>query len=155
MERQKMILAKKQFGIEWKNGDTDGLIKNCEDPEALRKILSEGFFQAFALYTNEVNKDGVSTMVKDMIEEYQFEPVAVLVETLKDIRKGKRKIFGRVTPSDLREMITEKLEVIAIERENAHAENKGYGKADLSPRTSQRNSDGSFPIAKLLDKNKL
>jgi hypothetical protein len=132
-------LAKSPFGLEWTNGNT--LIKYCKDPEALRKTLSEGLYGAIALYSNETKKEAVKMMIADVLEDFAFEDVSVLVDTIKDIRKGKRKIYGKVTPFDLREMITEKLEEQAIKRERQHQDKKGHGDVELEERTSGRLSD--------------
>lgn len=132
-------LVKKQLGLAWKGGNT--LIKYCEDPAALRKILSEGLFGAINLYSNETREESVKIMVADMLTDYEYEDVSLILEVIQDIRKGKRKIYGKVTPFDLREMITAKLQEQAINRERKHQDQKGFTDYEIGDRRSGRISD--------------
>ena len=100
-----------------------GLIRSCENPEILRKVLSEGLFQALSLYS-DVKVESVQLMMSSILDDFQYEPADVIIDAIKDIAGGKRKIFGRVTPNDIREVIQEKLELVAIERERKHDEQK-------------------------------
>jgi hypothetical protein len=145
-------LVKSLSGLAWKTGDKKNLIINCADQTALRKILSEGLYQAVSLYSDDTKQGSIVTMVQDLIEDYKYDPVNVIIGTIDDIRKGRKKIYGRVNPADLREMITEKLDSIALDAEADHHDRKGYGEVDLSERDSSRNSDGARPIANLVDK---
>lgn len=102
---------------------SSGLIRSCDNPELLRKVLSEGLFQAVNLYS-DMTPESVSLMMGAMLDEYQFEPTDVIIEAIKDLASGKKKIYGRVTPNDMRELIKEKMELVAIERERKHEEMK-------------------------------
>jgi hypothetical protein len=44
---------------------------------------------------------------------------------INDFKTGKVKVFGRITPNQIRESIMDKLDKIARERENAHLDLKG------------------------------
>lgn len=129
----------KSLGLSFKGGST--VIKYCENPDALRKVLSEGLYGAICLFSADTNVDTVKAMIADVIEDYKHDDVSVIIDTIADIRKGKRKIYGKVTPFDLREMITEKLEKIAIDRESKHSDNKGFGEVEAGERKSGRLSD--------------
>ena len=139
-------LVRKRYGLEWRAGNST-VIKYCKDQEGLRKVLSEGLYQAISMHTRETTKDNVKIMVQDVIKDFELDPVEVITMAITDIRKGKRKIYGMVTPFDLREMITENLELIAIQREREHNEKKGHGNVEISKRHSGRISD-HFKIEK-------
>jgi len=122
-----------------KIGLTNGkLVKYSKDPETLRKVLSEGLYQAISLYTNETKAEHVKIMMADVLEDCKFDPIEVITETITDIRKGRVKIYGRVTPDVLHDLITQKRETIALARERQHTANKGYSKDDPGPRSSGR-----------------
>lgn len=104
-------------------------------------ILTEGLFGAISMHSKETKEDNVFLMVSDLMEDYQYDPVDVITMAITDIRKGKRKIYGIVTPFDLREMVTENLELIAIQREREHNERKGHGDVEVAKRFSGRISD--------------
>ena len=65
------------------------------------------------------------------MEQYQYEPVEVFTRVIKKLATGTRKIYGKVTPWDIQEMIGEELEQMAIERERQHEANKGFAGQDL------------------------
>lgn len=138
---QEMIVAnKKRMGLAW-SGGTSTVIKYCQDKDALRKILSEGLFQAFSMFTKETPENNVKIMIKDVLEQYQYEPIEAITEAINDIRKGKYKIYGLVSPFILQGAITDNLKLISIEREREHQQKKGYGDVEISKRNSGRISD--------------
>ncbi len=124
------------------------LIRYCKNKDELGTIISRALFEAIDLYSKEVSQNSVFVMVADLIEDYQADPVEVIINVVKKIRKGHIKIYGKVTPFDLRELVKTELEDIVIIKENSHHDNKGYGSQDMTPRTSGRLSDH-------FDKNKL
>ena len=132
-------LAKAPLGLEWRNGNA--IIAYCQDKDALRQILSEGLFQALSLYSKDTPENNIKVMMADLLENYQYEPVSIIIDAIKDIRIGKRKIYGMVTPNDINELITAKLEEKSIEREQEHEQRKGYNTSSAEKRTSGRLSD--------------
>jgi len=132
-------LTNQQLGLEWRNGNT--LIAYCQDQTALRKILSEGLFQAFSLYSKDTPLQNVSIMMADLMDTYKYEDVGLILSVIKDIRAGKRKIYGLVTPNDVNELLTAKLDELAQAREQKHYENKGFAEIAIENRTSGRISD--------------
>ena len=145
-------LAKNRLGLEWRVGNTS-VIKYCKDKNGLRKILSEGLYQAIKMQSKETPKANVIQMIKDVLEDFENEPLEVITNAITDIRKGKRKIYGMVTPFDLREMITDNLEMVTIQREREHNDLKGHGDVEVSKRTSGRISD-HFKIERYKPKKK-
>ena len=145
MEKE-TTLAKRQLNLEWRGGNTT-VIKYCIDQEGLRKVLSEGLYQAIKMQSKDTSEENVTQMIRDVLEDFQYEPLEVITMAITDIRKGKRKIYGMVTPFDLREMITNNLELIAIQREREHNERKGHAEVEVSKRHSGRISD-HFKIEK-------
>ena len=132
-------LAKAPLGLEWRGGNS--IIAYCQDKEALKQILSEGLYQALSLYSKDTPESNIKVMMADLLETYQYEPVSVIIDTIKDIRVGKRKIYGMVTPNDINELLTAKLELLSIERETIHYNNKGFDSQSITERTSGRLSD--------------
>lgn len=130
---------KRLYGLEWKGGSN--VVKYCKDQDALRKIISEGLYNAISLFTKETPETNVSMMVADILEDYQHDSIDVIINAIKDIRKGKYKVYGLVTPSLIREAITDQLENQAIELERQHEKNKGYGSIEITERKSGRISD--------------
>ena len=76
-----------------------------------------------------------------MLEKYKYDPIAVFINVINKIIGGERKIYGIVTPNDIKEMIDDELEVLAIDREFKHNERKGHGEVEISKRHSGRISD--------------
>ena len=110
--------------LEWQDGNK--IITFCKNKEALRVITSEALYQSISLYTKETSENNVKIMTADLLDKYQYDSFDVIVEAIKDIRQGKRKIFGLVTPHDIHSIIEEKLNDIAIQRERNHEKNKGF-----------------------------
>ena len=114
-------LVKNQSAIVWTVGNRKLLrYFKGEEKEILRKVLSEKLFQAISLFTRETPEQNVSLMIGDILEDYSFEPVGVIISAIDNIRKGKYKVFGLVTPNVIREALAVELEDLAIERENEH-----------------------------------
>jgi len=113
------------------------LVRYCKDPEALRKVVSEGFYQVMSLYADTSEK-AVSLMVPPLLEQYSSEPVEVFTNVIKKLATGQVKVYGRITPDLINELITEQLETLTLDREAEHADNKGYGAFDPGPRRSSR-----------------
>jgi hypothetical protein len=113
----------------------------CQDQNALRIILSEGLFQAISMFTKDTPEQNVRIMVEDVLRDYRYEPVTVILRAIEEIRTGQVKVYGLVTPFDLREAINRQVELLAIERERVHENNKGYGNQEIGVRTSGRISD--------------
>lgn len=128
-------LAKKVSEIGFRGGKS--IIKYSENPEHLRVILSEGLFQALSLFS-DVKEESVALMMSGILEDYQYEPVDVITEAIKDIASGRRKIYGRVTPNDIREVIQDKLEKVAEQRERDHEEKKKEAYIPRGKQTSLR-----------------
>ena len=121
--------------IGFKNGSK--LIMASNNPDALRKVLSEGMYQALSLYS-DVKVEAVQIMMKSIMEDYKYEPVEVIEQSIKDLAGGKKKIFGRVTPNDIREVIQENLEKVAQQREANHEAKKKESYIQRGKQTSLR-----------------
>jgi hypothetical protein len=134
-------LVKKPLGLVWRTGRTSNIIRYCEDQEALKIVLSEGLYQAISLHSEKTSEAAVKIMILDVLEDYANDPVEVVTQAITKIRKGYRKIYGKVTPTDLREMLTEEAELISLQREREHNERKGFGEVEVSERNSGRISD--------------
>lgn len=129
------------------------IIRYCKNKKELSSILSEGLFQAIDLYSKDTPVNNVFIMVSDLIEDYYNDPVEIIINVIKKIRKGNIKIYGRVTPHDLRDLITKELEDITIIRENDHHDLKGYSEQELGERASGRLSD-LYDRKKLIEKQR-
>ena len=132
-------LQKKPLNLAWRDGNT--IIKNCHDQEALKKILSEGLYQAISLYTKDTPEQNVRIMMDDILELYKFDDVTVIINAITKIRRGDFKVYGLVTPNIIKDAIHIELEELALNREREHEKNKGYKDRDTEERTSGRMSD--------------
>jgi len=103
--------------IGFKNGSN--LVRYSNNPDVQRKVLSEGLYQALSLYS-DVKVETVSLMMSSILEDYKNEPTHIIVDTIKDLVAGKRKIFGRVSPDIIRELMDEKIQLLSEERERQH-----------------------------------
>ena len=103
--------------IGFRNGSN--LVRYSNNPEVQRKVLSEGLYQALSLYS-DVKVETVSLMMSSILEDYKNEPTHIIVDTIKDLVGGKRKIFGRVTPDIIRGLMDEKIELLSEQREREH-----------------------------------
>jgi hypothetical protein len=138
-------MMEKENQLTKNSGKSFEIIRENKDPENLRKVLSLGLYKAISLHTKETSEENVKIMVTDILEDFAAEPIEVVTMAIADIRKGKRKIYGMVTPTDLREMITANLEKIAIHREQEHNARKGHGGVEVAVRYSGRISDHFNP----------
>ena len=133
-------LVKRPYGLAWKGGNNN-LIIDCQDQDALKKIISEGLYQAISLYTKETPELNVKIMVPVILEKWRMSPMRVVTNAIKKIMAGERKIYGLVTPHDINKMIQDEVELLAIDQEEEHYDRKGYGEEDMSPRISSRFTD--------------
>lgn len=129
------------------------LIKYCKNKVELSSMVSEALYESVSLYSKETSKSDVFIMVADLIEDYPTDPVEVIINILKKIRKGYIKVYGKVDPHDLRALMKKELDDISTIRKNGHYDVKGYGNQDMSERYSGRLSD-HFDKSKLYDKFK-
>jgi len=113
----------------------------CQEQEALKKIISEGLYQAISLYTKETPELNVKIMVPVILEKWAMSPMSVVTNAIKKIMAGERKIYGLVTPHDINEMIQYEVELLSIEKDEEHYNRKGFGEVDTSPRISSRLTD--------------
>ncbi len=140
MKGKQTNLAKRPYGLAWKGGN-ENLIMYCQDQDALKKIVSEGLYQAISLYTKETPELNVKIMVPVILKKWEMSPMSVITNAIQKIMAGERKIFGMVTPHDINKMIQDEVELLAIDQEEQHYDIKGYGKEDMSPRVSSRHRD--------------
>jgi len=86
--------------------------------------ISGAMYGVANLYS-DVNPKALTATMDAFYNEFKYEPLSVFIDVINDFRTGKIKVFGRITPNQIREAIMDKLDKIARERENAHIERKG------------------------------
>jgi hypothetical protein len=74
---------------------------------------------------SDVDIKALTATMDAFYREFQYEPLSVFIDVINDFKTGKVKVFGRITPTQIRESIMDKLDKIARERENAHLDRKG------------------------------
>lgn len=76
------------------------LVIDVENPEILGGLLATMAKQAFRMSGTEMPEDDIVTLINDFLLDYTHEPIEDFVTTIINIRKGKYKVYGKVT-SDL------------------------------------------------------
>jgi hypothetical protein len=113
-------LVKIKQGLVWRNGNTHQLIRDCENVEMLRKVFSESLYRAMNLY-HDTDIESVKIIVGNLLDDCDYDPIDVLGHIVTQLTTGKRKIYGKVTPNDIQELLIEAREKEAIKKEkNLH-----------------------------------
>tara|TARA_R100001480_G_scaffold22916_4_gene33160 strand:- start:117 stop:446 length:330 start_codon:yes stop_codon:yes gene_type:complete len=86
--------------------------------------ISGAMYGVANLYS-DVDAKALTATMDAFYNEFKYEPLHVFIDVINDFRTGKIKVFGRITPNQIREAIMDKLDKIARERLNAHLERKG------------------------------
>ena len=92
----------------------------CNNPEQLRTVVSESLYQSISLFSKETPLNNVKIIVHDLLEDFKHDDIRIVLNAIADIRKGKFKIYGMVTPHTIREAMKPYLENTAIELERAN-----------------------------------
>jgi len=100
------------------------IIREVPEAKAVKTAVSAAMYSVCNLY-HDVDVEALSGMMDGFYREFQYEPLSVFVDVINDFKTGKVKVFGRITPTQIRESIMDKLDKIARERENAHLDLKG------------------------------
>ena len=100
------------------------ILRESTETKAIKTAISAAMYSVCNLYHN-VDVKGLSEMMDGFYREFEYEPISVFIDVINDFKTGKVKVFGRITPNQIRESIMDKLDKIARERENAHLDLKG------------------------------
>jgi hypothetical protein len=100
------------------------IIREIPEAKAVKTAVSAAMYSVCNLY-HDVDVEALSGMMDGFYREFQYEPLSVFIDVINDFKTGKVKVFGRITPNQIRESIMDKQLKIAIERENAHLDRKG------------------------------
>ena len=100
------------------------ILNECEQVERVQTAVSAAMYGVCNLY-NDVDPQALTQMMDAFYREFKYEPLSVFIDVINDFKTGKVKVFGRITPNQIRESIMDKLDKIARERENAHLDRKG------------------------------
>ena len=100
------------------------IIREVPEAKAVKTAVSAAMYSVCNLY-HDVDVEALSGMMDGFYREFQYEPLSVFIDVINDFKTGKVKVFGRITPTQIRESIIDKVNKLAIERENAHLDRKG------------------------------
>ena len=100
------------------------IIREVPEAKAVKTAVSAAMYSVCNLY-HDVDVEALSGMMDGFYREFEYEPLSVFIDVINDFKTGKVKVFGRITPNQIRESIMDKQLKIAIERENAHLDLKG------------------------------
>ena len=100
------------------------ILRETEEKREVQMALSGAMYGVANLYS-EVDIKALTATMDAFYREFEYEPLSVFVDVINDFKTGKVKVFGRITPTQIRESIMDKLDKIARERENAHLDRKG------------------------------
>ena len=101
------------------------IIRELPDEKEVKMAVSAAMYSVANLY-NDTDPKAIVSMMDAFYDEFKYEPLSVFIEAINDFKTGKIKVFGRITPNQMREAIQGKLEALAIKRENEHLDNKGH-----------------------------
>ena len=100
------------------------IIREVEEKKEVQMALSGAMYGVANMYS-DVDIKALTATMDAFYREFQYEPLSVFIDVINDFKTGKVKVFGRITPTQIRESIMDKLDKIARERENAHLDRKG------------------------------
>ena len=100
------------------------IIREVEEKKEVQMALSGAMYGVANMYS-DVDIKALTATMDAFYREFQYEPLSVFIDVINDFKTGKVKVFGRITPTQIRESIMDKLDKIARERENAHLDLKG------------------------------
>ena len=106
------------------NTSLNTIIREVPEAKVVKTAVSAAMYSVCNLY-HDVDVEALSGMMDGFYREFQYEPLSVFIDVINDFKTGKVKVFGRITPNQIRESIMDKLDKIARERENAHLDLKG------------------------------
>ena len=100
------------------------ILLEVKEKKEVQMALSGAMYGVANLYS-DVDIQALTATMDAFYREFKYEPLSVFVDVINDFKTGKVKVFGRITPNQIRESIMDKLDKIARERENAHLDLKG------------------------------
>jgi hypothetical protein len=100
------------------------ILRESTETKAVKTAISAAMYSVCNLY-HDVDVKSLSEMMDGFYREFEYEPISVFIDVINDFKTGKVKVFGRITPNQVRESIMDKLDKIAREREDAHLDRKG------------------------------
>lgn len=100
------------------------IIREVEEKKEVQMAISGAMYGVANMYS-DVDIKALTATMDAFYREFQYEPLSVFIDVINDFKTGKVKVFGRITPTQIRESIMDKLDKIARERENAHLDRKG------------------------------
>ncbi len=100
------------------------ILRECEEKKQVQMALSGAMYGVANMYS-DVDIKALTATMDAFYREFQYEPLSVFIDVINDFKTGKVKVFGRITPTQIRESIMDKLDKIARERENTHLDRKG------------------------------
>jgi len=106
------------------NTSLNTILNEVEEKRNVQMAISGAMYGVANLYS-DVDPKALTATMDAFYHEFKYEPLSVFIDVINDFRTGKIKVFGRITPNQIREAIIYKLDKIARERENAHLERKG------------------------------
>ena len=106
------------------NTSLSTILLEVKEKKEVQMALSGAMYGVANLYS-DVDIQALTATMDAFYREFKYEPLSVFVDVINDFKTGKVKVFGRITPNQIRESIMDKLDKIARERENAHLDLKG------------------------------
>ena len=100
------------------------ILNELPEKKEVHMAISGALYSVANLYS-EVDPKALTETMDAFYREFKYEPLSVFIDVINDFKTGKVKVFGRITPNQIRESIMDKLDKIARERENAHLDLKG------------------------------
>ena len=100
------------------------ILRESTETKAVKTAISAAMYSVCNLY-HDVDVKSLSEMMDGFYREFEYEPISVFIDVINDFKTGKVKVFGRITPNQIRDSIMDKLDKIAREREDAHLDRKG------------------------------
>ena len=100
------------------------ILNEIPEQKEVHMAISGALYSVANLYS-DVDPKALTETMDAFYREFKYEPLSVFIDVINDFKTGKVKVFGRITPNQIRESIMDKLDKIARERENAHLDRKG------------------------------
>ena len=100
------------------------ILNEIPEQKEVHMAISGALYSVANMYS-DVDPKALTETMDAFYREFKYEPLSVFIDVINDFKTGKVKVFGRITPNQIRESIMDKLDKIARERENAHLDRKG------------------------------
>ena len=125
----------------WRPETKSLMVFNCQNKPLLNAALSTGLQKCVDISGLSI-KANPSDIIAVLVTKYTHEPIEIYQKVFRRIALGETEIFGNsISMQTINKLFEEETTAQALEAENNHANNKGYGSEEMGERSQATFSD--------------